>query len=189
MAVKGSNGAGALDTRLLREEASSITDAVSRIVRITDQVSQGAETQVRSLDDALSGLNQMTTSLKETASQAESVSSSTESLVSSINEVAASIEQVTANVTGLAGFIQQTATSIQQNNASIQEVAAITQQMSSSRRPGHQRDGRDDGLSQGDDGGQRCADVVGEPDRGGDRGDDPLDPGRGDECRRARRIR
>ena len=33
MAVKGSNGAGALDTRLLREEATSITDAVSRIVQ------------------------------------------------------------------------------------------------------------------------------------------------------------
>ena len=33
MAVKGSNGAGALDTRLLREEATSITDAVVRIVR------------------------------------------------------------------------------------------------------------------------------------------------------------
>ena len=56
MAVKGSNGAGALDTRLLREEATSITDAVSRIVRVTDQVSQGAETQVRSLDDALQEL-------------------------------------------------------------------------------------------------------------------------------------
>ena len=132
MAVKGSNGAGALDTRLLREEATSITDAVVRIVRVTDQVSQGAETQVRSLDDALSGLNEMTTSLKETASQAESISGSTDGLVSSINEVAASIEQVTANVTGLAGFIQQTATSIQQNNASIQDVAALTQQMSSS---------------------------------------------------------
>ena len=41
MAVKGSNGAGALDTRLLRDEATSITDAVARIVRITDQVSAG----------------------------------------------------------------------------------------------------------------------------------------------------
>ena len=189
MAVKGSNGAGALDTRLLREEATSITDAVARIVRITDQVSQGAETQVRSLDDALSGLNQMTTSLKETASQAESISGSTDSLVSSINEVAASIEQVTANVTGLAGFIQQTATSIQQNNASIQDVAAITQQMSSSADQVTTSMVEMTRLSEGDDGGQRCADVVGEPDRGGHRRDDPLDPGCRRQCRRARRIR
>ena len=46
----------------------------SRIVEMTDQVSQGAETQVRSLDGALSGLNEMTASLKETAAQAGSVS-------------------------------------------------------------------------------------------------------------------
>jgi methyl-accepting chemotaxis protein len=67
MAVKGSNGAGALDPRHLREEATSITDAAARIMRITDQVSEGADMQIRSLDDAVSGLNQMTASLKETA--------------------------------------------------------------------------------------------------------------------------
>ena len=31
MAGRGSNGAGAIDQRLLRDEASSITDAVARI--------------------------------------------------------------------------------------------------------------------------------------------------------------
>ena len=51
----------------MREEASHITSAVSRIAEMTDQVSEGADAQIRSLDSALSGLNEMTASLKETA--------------------------------------------------------------------------------------------------------------------------
>src|SRR5688572_10008723 len=128
MAARGSNGAGAVDYRLLRDEAHSITDAVARIARITDQASEGADTQVRSLDSALSGLNQMTSSLKESATQAASISESTDSLVSSINEVAASNEQVTANVAGLTSFIQQTAASIKQGSTSIQGVAATARE-------------------------------------------------------------
>ena len=60
------------------------------------EVSDGADAQMRSVDSALSGVNQLSASLKETATQAEVVTASTESLVSSINEVAASIEEVTA---------------------------------------------------------------------------------------------
>jgi methyl-accepting chemotaxis protein len=70
MAVS-SNGHGgdALDHGLLKDEAMQITGAVSRIVEMTDQVSEGAEVQIRSLDSALSGLNEMSASLKETATQ------------------------------------------------------------------------------------------------------------------------
>ena len=62
MAVSGGNGHGAraLDRAVLRDEATQITHAVSRIVQMTDQVSAGADTQVQSLDSALSGLNEMT---------------------------------------------------------------------------------------------------------------------------------
>jgi len=76
MAVKGANGAGVIDQSLLRDEATSITDAVARIARITDEVSEGADAQVRSLDSALSGLTQMATSLKETRPAEERVGSS-----------------------------------------------------------------------------------------------------------------
>src|SRR5262245_18280145 len=117
MAGKSGNGAGVIDQRVLRDEANPISVAFARIARITDEVSEGADVQVRSLDSALSSLNQMTTSLKETATQAESISGSSDSLVSSINEVAASIEQVTVNVSGLASFIQQTTASMQKNSA------------------------------------------------------------------------
>src|SRR5262245_32103080 len=121
MAVSAGNGNGArvLDRSVLRDEATQITDAVSSIVQMTDQVSVGADIQVQALDNALSGLNEMTASLRETASQAESVAGSTDSLVSSINEVSASIEQVTQSSESLAGFIRQTATAIQESSASI----------------------------------------------------------------------
>src|SRR5262245_31387496 len=96
----GYNGNGvhvADDFSMLRDEANQITEGVSRIAEMTDQVSAGADDQVRSLENALSGVNQMAASLRETAGQAQSVSQSTESIVSSINETAASVEQVTKN--------------------------------------------------------------------------------------------
>jgi hypothetical protein len=63
MAVSNGNGHGArtLTDEALRDEASHITDAVSRIAEMTDQVSEGADAQIRSLDGALSELSQMTT--------------------------------------------------------------------------------------------------------------------------------
>ena len=66
MAVSNGNGHAArtVDQTLLRDEASHITSAVSRIVEMTDLVSEGSDAQIRSLDSALSGLNQMTASLK-----------------------------------------------------------------------------------------------------------------------------
>jgi len=125
MAVSGGNGNGAraIDHNMLRNEASQITTAVARIAEMTDQVSAGADVQVQSLESALSGLNEMTSSLKETATQAASVTVSADSLASSINEVAASIEQVTKNTDSLAGFARSTASAIQQSTQSIQKVA------------------------------------------------------------------
>jgi len=113
MAVTNGNGhGGSISTEVLRDEASQINHAVSLIVEMTDQVSQGADVQMRSLDNALSGLNQMTVSLKDTAAQAGSVATSTENLVSAINEIAASIEQVTRSSESLTSFVKQTATAI-----------------------------------------------------------------------------
>src|SRR5512138_3801636 len=119
MAVGGNghgNGTHAASHNVLRDEANQITDAVARIVAMTDAVSAGADEQVQSLDTALSGLNQMTVSLRETATQAGAVTASTDNLASSINEVAASIEQVTSSSERLAGLVRQTASSIQQSS-------------------------------------------------------------------------
>ena len=131
MAISSGNGHGghALDHGLLKDEAIQITGAVSRIVEMTDQVSEGADAQLRSLDSALSGLNEMSASLKETATQAESVSASTESLASSISEVAASVEQVTRNSEMFATFVRQTVTAIQQSNDSIQRTTSAAKDM------------------------------------------------------------
>src|SRR5215213_1938145 len=91
------NRANALNRRALREETGEISVAAKVIAQMADEVSEGADTQMRSVEGAVSGLNQLSASLKETATQAEAVSVSTETLVSSINQVAASIEQVTTN--------------------------------------------------------------------------------------------
>src|SRR5262245_7120381 len=95
--INGVNGHGAADPPRLRSEANHSSDAVTGSARIADEVSEGADTQVRSIDSALSGLHQMSASLRETATQADSVTASTDGLVGSIAEVAASIEQVTRN--------------------------------------------------------------------------------------------
>src|SRR5512145_3443324 len=129
MAVSNGNGHGALDPTKLRDEASHITTAVSRIVEMTDLMSEGADAQVRSLDSALSGLNEMTASLKETATQAGVVAVSTEGLVSSITEMAASIEQVTKNSESFATLVRQTAAGIQQSNQSVQKTVATAKEM------------------------------------------------------------
>ena len=75
----------------------------------TTAIARGAEIQIAALDAALSGVNQMAASLRETAGQAESVSAAAEELASSVTEVAASIEQVTGNATNLASGSNQTA--------------------------------------------------------------------------------
>ena len=59
------------DPSLVAAQTDQLTAAAHAIARITDEVSEGADTQVRSLDATLSGLNEMAASLKETAGQAD----------------------------------------------------------------------------------------------------------------------
>jgi len=51
----------------LRDEASEISGAAKIIARMAGEVSEGADAQMRSVDFALSGVNQLSASLKETA--------------------------------------------------------------------------------------------------------------------------
>ena len=131
MATRKSNGrvAPAFDTRLVLSQAEQVVTTAGTIARISDEVSEGTESQTRALDRALGSLNDMSASLKETAGQAESVTASAEELGSSVNEMAASIEQVTANTTSLAASIAETGAAIQESAASIQHVAGSTQDM------------------------------------------------------------
>ena len=75
------NGRG-FDRRQVVMQAEQVTSAAAEIARIADEVSAGAETQVRSLDRTFSGLNEMTASLKETGGQADSVAMSVSGSVS-----------------------------------------------------------------------------------------------------------
>ena len=106
--TNGSNGhAGRIqrfDADAVRTRADQISHSASLIARVADEVAEGAQSQGRSLDEAVSELSGMTSSLVESSTQAESVSVSADELVSSMNEMAASIEQVTANATSLSSF-------------------------------------------------------------------------------------
>ena len=68
----------AFDARLAVAQAGQVTESAAAISRLTEDVSQVAETQVQTLERALGAVNQMAASLKETASQADSVSVSAE---------------------------------------------------------------------------------------------------------------
>jgi hypothetical protein len=60
------------------------------ISRTADEMTMSVSAQLRSVELAINGTNEMTTSLKQTAEQAESVTSSSQELAASINELAAS---------------------------------------------------------------------------------------------------
>src|SRR5687768_17377172 len=91
-----SNGSSAT-SRVVLDQAARVTGSAGIIARVAEEVSEGAGLQLSSLDSALNGLNEMSASLRETATQADSLAGSAEELSSSVNEMAASIEQVTAN--------------------------------------------------------------------------------------------
>ena len=120
------NGGGArtLSTAfgLVRDQAGRVTDSATGIARIADAVAVGAESQVRALDEAVNGVNEMAASLRETAAQAESIASSTEELGATASELAASIEQVTGNTVSLANSANETAAAATETSASIQSV-------------------------------------------------------------------
>ena len=58
------NGRGRADANLVVTQAEQVAAAAGVIARITDDVSTGAEAQIRSLDGTLSGLNEMVVRLR-----------------------------------------------------------------------------------------------------------------------------
>src|SRR5688500_18486615 len=81
---------GGLDRRLMLEQTESLMASASAIARIAEETGNGAESQIRSLDDAVRDIDGLTSSLKETATKSDGVTASTEELVSGVNEMAAS---------------------------------------------------------------------------------------------------
>src|SRR5215213_755194 len=106
MATRKVNGrasrvAPQFDSHLVIAQAEQVVTAAGAISRITQEVADGADAQLRTTDRAAAAVSQMSASLKDTATQADSVAVSAEELLSSVNEMAASIEQVTINTTTL----------------------------------------------------------------------------------------
>src|SRR6478752_7587657 len=93
------------DTRQVVSEAEQVTAAASAIARITSEVSDGADLQVRSLDRMLGGVTgmaqdmaaaaqQVTASIGEMGGSIRAVSRDTESLTVSVTETSTAIEQM-----------------------------------------------------------------------------------------------
>src|SRR5262249_53705050 len=125
----GRRAASLLDIHAMRERAERVTRSATDIARIADAVYEGAETQIRSLDEAFSTVNQMTASLKETAQQAESIGVSPGELAAAPGGLWGRTEQVTGNPASLAAAVAQTATASEQGTAAIQGVTATTGEM------------------------------------------------------------
>ena len=83
------------DLDQVRSSAAEVATTAEYIARIAAIVTKGADTQNRSLDGSVSTANELSASLKETASQAQSLTVSADELMSTITEVGASIEQIT----------------------------------------------------------------------------------------------
>lgn len=81
-----SNGAsGGINSQVVLDQAELLAGSASIVARVSEEVSEGAGTQLAAIESALTGLNEMSASLKETAGQAESVAVSAEELASSVN--------------------------------------------------------------------------------------------------------
>ena len=97
--ANGSNGhapASPADLAAIRAGVERVTASATGVARLADDVSEGAERQIQTIDGTVSEMDEIAASLAETAAQAESAGGSAEELVSTVNELAASIEQVTA---------------------------------------------------------------------------------------------
>src|SRR4051794_20924572 len=110
--LHGANGQARhiLDVSVLRDRATQVSHSATGIARITDQVAEGSDVQLRSLENALTEVEKMAGGINGTGVQAESLASSADSLASSINELGASIEQVSENTASMAPSLGDTAT-------------------------------------------------------------------------------
>jgi|GEM_PF-632765 len=107
----------------VNDATRALDDAAESIKSQSDAVSQGSQTQVKSVDDTAASMDEMRNSVRSIADLVQTLASSAEQSSSSIVEVQATIEEVNGNVETLAGSVMDTSSSIQQMNSSIKEMA------------------------------------------------------------------
>ena len=109
-----------------------VADAAGSISRIAIEVAEGAEPQTRLLDrrdetfQRDHGLN------GRDNAQLDSIATFVEEIVSSVNESAASIEQVSGNTPTLASGIAEIAASTEETARSVESVSGTAQRMATS---------------------------------------------------------
>ncbi len=116
--------------RKVTHVSSSLSDAVERITASTEEVVQGAEYQVASVDETSSSMSEMVISLKGVAENVEILATSAEESSSSILEMAATNDEVADNISSLANSVEETTTNIEQMAHAIREVAKSVEDLS-----------------------------------------------------------
>jgi methyl-accepting chemotaxis protein len=116
--------------RKIAKVTIGLGEAMERITAATEEVVQGAEYQVASVDETSSSISEMVISLKGVAENVEILASSAEESSSSIMEMAATNDEVADNISSLASSVEQTTTSIEQMTQAIKDVAKSVEDLS-----------------------------------------------------------
>src|SRR5688572_25154396 len=108
------NGSHRDAREIVRADLAHLMGTTSDLARTTSRLVGETESQRQILAEAADGTMRIADSLRQTASQAESVSASGEELASAVNQLAASTEQMAGSAASLASSIAQTGASTEQ---------------------------------------------------------------------------
>ncbi len=108
--------------RRIRDAYVRLDEGREQIRDSTVAVLEASKSQVSSLEEVSSAINQMNTSAKGVAENVENLSSSADQTSSSILEMASSIEGVSGHIKSLSNSVDETASSITEMVSSIQQV-------------------------------------------------------------------
>ncbi len=113
----------------IQNASSDTTDIVKRISDNAGKLLETSGFQQRSVEENSSSMMELNTSIKEIATNTETLHSSAVESSSSVLELSSSIEEVLENVEMLSSSIEETTSSIEEMSASIKQVADNVDQL------------------------------------------------------------
>ena len=118
--------------RTFRVTGTGLNDAMKLVSGAARKMSQGAQSQQETTDETATVVNQMVSSIKSVAANAEEMSHAATNASSSASEMASSVEEVARNAGTLAAAVEETASSIGEMIASIKQVSENTDAVAAS---------------------------------------------------------
>ena len=115
----------------LQQTGASLAEAMNFINVASQKISKGAQVQQDATDQTALTVEEMTSSIRSVADNAEEMSTSATDASSAVTEMVASIEEVARSAGVLAKSAEETAGSIEEMLASIRQVYENTEALSS----------------------------------------------------------